>query len=180
MYRHSELLAWRYLFWILLFGVIAGDVGAAPFLKFTFAPQMDPREAILDSLDAGHRAEIHYEARIYRRTSGINRLFGDRLVAEEKVTYEARWDELNSRYIVVVDEEFERSFFLADDLIAFLLILDNHMIPLPRDLDDAIYLMCRAQVEPILLVPPLTLLAVVIPKFRMTTPWMRTAFERFE
>ena len=177
---NRELLMWRFLSWVVLLGIIAGNARAAPYLKFTFSPLLDPKEAIIESLDDGHRAEIRYEARIYRRTTGVNRLFGDRLIAEEMVTYEARWDELNSRYIVVVDEEFERSFFDADDLLAFLLILDNHIIRLPNDSSDAIYLMCRAQVEPILLVPPLTLLAVVIPKFRMTTPWMRTEFERFE
>ena len=171
---------WRHLSWVIVLCVIAPNARAAPYLKFTFAPQLDPKEAIVESLEAGHRAEVHYEARIYRRTTGLNRLFGDRLVAEEKVVYEARWDEFNSRYVVVVDEEFERSFTDADDLISFLLILDSHIISLPKESSDAIYLMCRAQIEPIRLVPPLTLLAVVVPKFRMSTPWRRTEFVRFE
>ena len=149
-------------------------------LEFSFFTDVDIADEILASLREGHRSEIHYEARIYKRTAGISQLMGDRLIAESSVLYEARWDELNERYIVLIDEEHEIGFEDPNRLTSFLLSLNKHRITLQDDPEGEIYLLCRAQIEPIRLVPPLTLMTFLLPKFRTTTPWGETEFTRID
>lgn len=160
--------------------IVSYPIGCVPALEYSFAPRLEVGDEILSSLEAGHRSEIHYEARVYRQSSGLGRLFGDRLIAEASVLYEARWDELNGLYVVVIDRLRERVFDDPLELLSFLLTLSEQRIELPDDSLQAVYLLCRAQIEPIRLVAPLTLLTFLMPRFRSTTSWTRTPFTRIE
>jgi len=160
--------------------LFASESYGVPLLEFTFDPELKQRDKIVESLGEGHSAEVQFQIRVYRRSTGLSRLFGDRLIAEQSVLYQARRDRLNDRYVVVVDGEVERSFGDSDELIDFLVVLNDHHISLPAAVDGEIYLLCRVQVEPIRLVPPLTLLTFVIPGFRITTPWLRTDYRRLQ
>lgn len=160
--------------------LFASESHGVPLLEFTFDPELEQGNEIVESLGEGHTAEVRFQIRVYRRSSGLSRLFGDRLIAEQSVLYQARRDRLNDRYVVVVDGELERSFANNDELIDFLVVLKDHQISLPAASAGDIYLLCRVQVEPIRLVPPLTLLTFVVPGFRTTTPWLRTDYRRLE
>ncbi len=164
---------------ILIVGA-AVSVRSQSVISFTFSPGFQTSASIIESLANGHRAEIRYEARVYRRTAGISRIFGDELVAEQSVTYDARWDELNRRYVVVIYSGRERSFEDSESLLRFLLVLEEYRMMVPKYGNGEIYLMCRAQIEPVRLVPPLTLMNFLVPRFRTKTPWRRTDFRRHE
>ena len=155
----------------------AGHVAQIEFSWFT---GVEIADEILASLEAGHRAEIHYEIRLYSKNVGIARLFGDRLVKETSLIYDARWDELNERYVVLIDDEHEVAFESPALCTEFLLSLRGYRIEIPEQYEKEMYLMCRAQIEPIRLVPPLTLMTFLVPKFRTRTPWTHVEYTRID
>lgn len=166
---------------VLFFALAAlSPIWSDAILEFSFSPGLDTADSILQSLAEGHRSDVHYEARVYRRITGVSRIFGDRLIAETTVEYQARWDELNKRYVVLIDSERERSFDSSDALLEFLLALNNHHIHVPEEDGEDLYLVCRAQIEPIHLVPPLTLMTFLMPRFRTTTPWVETGYRWYD
>jgi hypothetical protein len=163
-----------------LLSLVAVPVAAEIVLGFDYSVGDEFAPRILDSLGDGHRSEVIYETRVYRRNKGLAKLFGDRLIGETTTVYDARRDELNEWYVVTVDGMHEHTFVREEDLVRFFLTLSDRRIVLDEIGEGEIYLLCRSQIEPIKLVPPLTLMTFFIPELRITTPWKNTPYRRFE
>ncbi len=146
----------------------------------SFSPDEMPSDDVIESLEEGHRAEIRYELRVFREVAGIRKLFGDRLIAELYVLYEARKDPLNATYVVTVGDSRELVFDDRNRFLDFFFSLDGYRMEIPVTDTSALYVLGRAELEPMKLVPPLTLMPIVFPGFRTTTAWKRIPFREVE
>ncbi len=135
---------------------------------------------IIDSLVDGHRAEIRYEIRIYQAITGLKRIFGDRRIAEHEVVYVARWNALNQEFAVRVNGETEVVFEDTDSLIEFLLAVREQRVSVSSEFIEDLYILCRPWIQPIKLVPPLTLMILIRPEFRQILPWQEVPFRIVE
>jgi hypothetical protein len=55
-------------------------------------------------LEKGQQSIIEFETRIYSENHGIKALFGDYLIEEANFTYKGRWDPLQEKYEVTIDD----------------------------------------------------------------------------
>jgi len=162
---------------LLPFGLMAAGAENSAIV-FSFCVEDYPSSRIIESLREGHRSEVHYEFRILRRAKGLARLFGDKLIKKEETTYVARWDALDENYVVLVDESVERVFADAGSFLRFFLSVDSHRVSLPETLSDDDYLLCRWSIQPVKLVPPLTLMTLIKSDLQTISSWQRTPIER--
>lgn len=152
---------------------------AAPSrIEFTYTITNYPEDAIMESLMDGHRSEVRYEIRVYRKASGFRRLFGNRLIKQEETVYVARWDALDERYIVLIDGIREEWFESSQPFLRFFLSLSEYSMPVPSEMAENDYLVCRSRIQPIKLVPPLTLLTLIKPELLIVSPWSQITFEK--
>ena len=162
---------------LLLLGLL--DVGAqSSAIVFSFEAENYPGSEIVGSLLDGHRSEVHYEFRVLRKAKGLLKLFGDRLIKEEELLYVARWDAFDETFVVLVDESVERVFTNAGAFLDFFLSVDNYRMGLPGGFEDEDYLLCRWRIQPIKLVPPLTLMTLIKSDLQTISSWQQTEVER--
>ena len=158
---------------LLLLGLI--NLGAQDAeIKFSFGVDDYSKSQIIDSLRDGHRSEVLYEFRLLREARGIAKIFGDRLVKEAKVVYVARWDALDENFVVLIDDVLEKVFADAETFLTFFLSVENHTMRLSSGLNDGDYLICRWRLQPIKLVPPLTLMTLIKRDLQILSSWQRT------
>lgn len=144
-------------------------------LSYSYRAPEPPVERVVSSLLSGHRAEIIYQVRLYLPASGLERIVGDRLVAEREVSYTARWDAVNERFIVIAEDTQEVTFSDAHMFTEFFFRLTDYLeVDAPPQEDW--YMLCRCRIEPVKLVPPLTLLPLFTRNHRLHTPWERVDF----
>ncbi len=167
---------------VVLVSVCAGQAAYADtVIEFSYDTDFFSHKEVIESIEEGHRAEIRFELRAYRTVQGIRKLFGDRLVAESTVVYEARKDPLNGTYVVTVGNVRENVFENTSAFLEFFFSLENYRMLLPpveaENDTESLYVLCRAKLEPIKLVPPLTLMPVIIPGFRTVSSWERVSYQ---
>ncbi|MAG14133.1 MAG: hypothetical protein CMN78_06010 [Spirochaetales bacterium] len=168
----SKLSVRYYLFLLCITPLPAEEV----LIEFSYALADYNPGPIIESLVEGHRAEIRYQIRIYQELSGIGRLFGDRRVVEYDVVHVAWWNAINQEYIIRVDDDAEIVFGNAGGFMEHLFTLKNQRIAIPSESSDDLYVLCRPQIQPIKLVPPLTLMILLRPEYRQILPWRRVPF----
>lgn len=166
--RKSVLVA------ILLMSGLVGAVAQSTRITFNFSVENYPEVRIIESLLDGHRSEVRYEFRILRKARGVRKIFGDRLVKEEETSYVARWDALDQNFVVLMDGAAERVFENANSFLDFFLSVNNRVITIEETLTDDDYLVCRWRIQPVKLVPPLTLMTLVKSDLQTISNWERT------
>jgi hypothetical protein len=169
----------RYVPVIALF--LLGSTGVfaqSSSVLFSFKVEDYPESQILESLLNGHRSEVRYEFRIFRRARGLAKIFGDKLIKEEERLYIARWDALDESFVVLVDQSTELVFNDAPSFLDFFLSIDNRRMFIPEGLHEEDYLLCRWRIQPIKLVPPLTLMTFIKSDLQTISPWRRTVMEK--
>jgi len=164
---------------IVLF--LLGSIEAAaqnPTVVFSFTVDDYPESRIIESLMDGHRSEVRFEFRMLRKAKGFRKIFGDKLLAEEERVFVARWDAFDESFIVTVDETTEHIFSDAISFLNFFLSVNSHRMAVSESLLDDDYLMCRWRIQPIKLVPPLTLMTLVKSDLQTNSSWKQTVFEQ--
>ena len=156
--------------------VVAGLSAQDVHIEFSYVLEDYNPEQIIDSLVEGHRAEIRYQFRVYQTMTGLRGIFGDRRVADHIVTYVTRWNVFNHAYAVRINDDEEISFKEVGDLLQFLLNVRLQRIPVGARQKDRLYVLCRTQIQPIKLVPPLTLMILIKPEYRQILPWRPVPF----
>ncbi len=136
--------------------------------------QWDQAAATVESLQKGLEARIVYTVRLYQTAQGLVPFGGDRMIAQATVWQTALWDFLDSVYIVEskdggqtvchTTEELMASFFTARNVALYDFGVKKH---------TPLYVVARAQFEPVRLMPPLTLVNLVGAASAVTTPWTR-------
>ncbi len=143
------------------------------WIDFAFAVDDYPTDRIIESLVAGHRSEVLFEIRVLKKVTGFRRILGDVLVHQEKVTYVARWDALNELFVIKIDDTQEIAFEREGPFLAFFLSLADYRINIGQEFPSEGYLLCRSRIQPIKLVPPLTLMTLIRTDLQTISAWTR-------
>jgi hypothetical protein len=141
------------------------------WIDFVFTVEDYPTDRIVESLVAGHRSEVRYEIRLLKRVTGLRRILGDVLIHREEISYVARWDAMDELFVVQIDGTQERTFAEKEPFIAFFLSLTDHRIRPGQEIPPEGYLLCRSRIQPIKLVPPLTLMTLLRSDLQTISDW---------
>ena len=170
--RKAVLLA------ILLMPGLIDAVAQNTIISFDFAVKDYPESRVIDALLDGHRSEVRYDFRLLRKATGLRKILGDRLVTGEQTTYMARWDAFDESFVVLIDGAAERVFKDANSFLEFFLSVENRVMTIEESLTDEDYLLCRWRIQPVKLVPPLTLMTLVKSDLQTISSWQRTEMKK--
>ncbi|HUJ73383.1 MAG TPA: hypothetical protein VL359_00935 [bacterium] len=170
---------------VLLF-LVAAPVGAAASvltlravragntIVASVALRWDSADELVRSLLDGMESRIVFTVRLYQERSGILSLSGDRLLGQAVVIRRAYRDILTEQFIVAEDGAGAVAFDAAADLLAGFLTVPALSFPAPSPGARGIYVVARAELQPVLLMPPLTLVTLVGTAAAFVTPWQRS------
>ena len=160
-----------FIFLLLLSAIDAGAQNTE--ITFTYIVDEYPESRIIESLLNGHRSEIRYEFRLLRKAKGLGKILGDRLVKKAETAYIARWHALSENFVVLIDGVTEHFFSDAASFLQFFFSVEYTM-QLSNSLRDEDYLLCRSRIQPIKLVPPLTLMTLIKSDLQTISSWQQT------
>jgi hypothetical protein len=150
--------------------VTTRDTGGGLAARLSLA--WDRPEELLASLEDGLESRIVFSARLSERRPGVLALFGDRVVAQARVVRRAYRDILSQRFVIDEDGRDRRSFATVEALLAALFTVDDLRFPVP--VGPGASVAARVQVEPIRLMPPLSVVALA-GAVVFATPWVRSS-----
>jgi hypothetical protein len=135
-----------------------------------------PEREILESLRSGTRSEILFHVKIYREKTGAGAFLPDKLLAEYQILREASYRRQEESYLVSEGILFS-SFRDEDSLMQAFLTLRDFTIPASvlgeTDPEENVYILVRVRLSTVKLLPPLTILNLVLPESRLVSPWPR-------
>jgi hypothetical protein len=149
---------------------LSDGVGA---LKVGLAFTWDRAASLVDTQRSGLESRITFTVRLYQRRAGLFPLGRDRMIAEKVVVHSAFWDFLDERFVVEGPAGARTAYADGADLLAgFLAVRDLPLFEALRG-TRGLYVTARARLEPVRLMPPLTLVTLVGTAATLTTPWAR-------
>ena len=136
--------------------------------------QWTREEELVSSLRDGMEARIVFTLRVYQRRGGLLPLFRDRLLAETRVARSAFWDFLDRKFIVESDDGSRAAYTSSSELLTgFFSLRDFPVLQLPPRAGELRYVTARARLEPVRLMPPLTIVTLAGEAASYTTRWER-------
>ena len=130
---------------------------------------------LLSSLQDGLESRIVFTARLYEKRTGLQAIRGDHLLAQSSVVRRAYRDILTQQYVVVDETGARRNEYeTAVALLPGFLSVPSLLFPAPVSGTGRLYVTARAVLEPVLLMPPLTLVTLVGSAAAYATPWIRS------
>ena len=142
----------------------------------------DP-DLLFSNLSEGLTARLEYAVRVSHPRNPPLSLFGSRLLSEYRVIYYARWDPFRDRYTITTQDGGLFTFRDEDALWRFLFTLPHYRIPWHGIAASDAAAPPRYQVdtqvvyEPVVFVPGLSVLSVLLPHARQSSPWERDYLE---
>jgi hypothetical protein len=131
-------------------------------------------QELVSSLQQGMEARIIFTLRLYQRRKGFLPFLGDRLLKETQVARSAFWDFLDRKFVVESDDGSRVDYTTAPELLlGFFSLKDFPLAPLPPRAGESRYVTARARLEPVRLMPPLTIVTLAGAAASYTTPWER-------
>ena len=119
-------------------------------------------------------ARIVFTLRVYQRRTGLLPLFRDRLLSETRVARSAFWDFLDGKFIVESDDGSRASYTSSPELLmGFFSLMDYPVLRFPPSQGESRYVTARARLEPVRLMPPLTIVTLAGEAASYTTRWER-------
>ena len=151
-------------------GVTVRPDGIRADLSFHWNKEAD----LLSSLRDGMEARIVFTLRVYQKRSGFLPFFRDRLLGETRVARSAFWDFLDRKFVVESDDGTRAAYTNTQDLLRGFFSLSDFPVasPPPRP-GELRYVTARARLEPVRLMPPLTIVTLAGEAASYTTPWER-------
>jgi hypothetical protein len=136
------------------------------------------RQATLEALARGLRAEIVFQIRVYAPSRGLTAFLGDRLVSESTISRAARWDPFAELYVIQEDldgdqRELTRQADGQELLDAFFLLELDVPVPPPSRPGEAAYVTGRYRLTPIRLDGILGIVALFTDLGSRTSEWSR-------
>ena len=135
---------------------------------------------ILRSMEIGHRAEIEYRIKIYKKDNGLFSLFGDSLVRDISYSYIGKKDLINGQYNIVSREDGKKVYNSEKEFLEDFYILDNFRINLSGEKPGDYYILGKVNLKVIKLVPPFNLFSFIIPGIVESTDWIKADVFRIE
>jgi hypothetical protein len=131
-------------------------------------------QELVSSLQQGMEARIVFTLRLYQRRRGFIPFLGDKLLSETHVARSAFWDFLDRKFVVESDDGTRAAYATAPQLlVGFFSLKDFPLSPLPPRAGESRYVTARARLEPVRLMPPLTIVTLAGAAVSYTTPWER-------
>jgi hypothetical protein len=135
----------------------------------------DKPDELLTSLQDGLESRIVFTARLYEKRTGLLSIRGDRLLAQSSIVRRAHRDILTQQYIVVDDEGVPlQEYETPGALLPGFLNVPEIVFAGPLPEAGEMYVSARATLEPVRLMPPLTLVALIGTAAAYVTPWTRS------
>jgi hypothetical protein len=154
----------------LAVGTAATEGRVVAHLSFT----SDRPSDIVESLLGGLESRIVFTARLYQKRTGLfSFLWGDRLVVQATVVRRAYRDTLTHMFVVDEDGQPLLSYPTTDQLLTAFFTVTGISFRLPAAGRAGWYVAARAQVEPVRLMPPLTLITLA-GAAAYATAWVRS------
>lgn len=135
-------------------------------------------DKLIDSIQEGYTAEIRFQIRLYKKVTGLFRIFGDRMIAEYHPTFEARWDLFNNHFTIVDAEGRPHIYTSRERFLDHFLHLSDFPISFKIQKDDEYYILSNVRLNTMKLVPPLTLLAPLLRGRGESSSWVRKSLPR--
>ena len=143
------------------------------------APDVKKR-GIIKSMEIGHRAEIEYRIKIYRKEHKLLNLFGDKLVRDLSFSYIAKKDPFNEKYYIISEKEGKQEFTSEKEFLEKFYNLDRMKISLSSEKKGDYYAIGRVDLKVIKLIPPLNLFSFIIPGIVESSEWIKADRFRIE
>ena len=150
--------------------------GAVEYLDSHFAERgVSASQEVLASLWDGLRAEITFQLRLYRRSSGIFAFLGDRLLRERRVYQIASFDFYENRYKILKDNRITGEYTAeAEFLDAFFSLPEIDLGEIETGDGRDYYLLARVRMMPVKIIAPLNIITLFSTDAVFTTPWVES------
>ncbi len=152
--------------------VSADERGGALVASILF--RWDEPQELLASLQGGLESRLVFTVRLYEKRTGLLAFRGDRVLAQVTIVRTAYRDILTQTFVVEEEGQAPRSFPTSDALLAAFFSVSGLGFPPPLPAWGRAYVAARAQLEPVRLMPPLTLVTLA-GAAAYATPWVRSA-----
>jgi hypothetical protein len=130
-------------------------------------------QAVLASLWDGLRAEITFQLRLYRRSSGVFAFLGDRLLHERQVYQVASFDFYENRYKILRDDRITGEYAAETEFLdAFFSLPEIELGEISTGDGGDYYLLARVRMMPVKIIPPLNIITLFSTDTVFTTPWV--------
>ena len=151
-------------------GVTVRSDGIFASLSFLWNKETE----LVSSLRDGLESRIVFTLRVYQKRGGVLPFPGDKLLTETVLARSAFWDFLDGKFVVESDDGVRTAYASADDLLSgFFSLKDLPVYRGPTDSGRLRYVTARARLEPVRLMPPLTIVSIAGTAASYTTPWQR-------
>ena len=148
--------------------------GTVEYLDSNFAERgVSASQAVLASLWDGLRAEITFQLRLYRRSSGVFAFLGDRLLRERQVDQVALFDFYENRYKILRDNRITGEYAAETEFLdAFFSLPEIDLGEINTGDGGDYYLLARVRMMPVKIIPPLNIITLFSTDTVFTTPWV--------
>ena len=143
-------------------------------IRATVSFQWNKESELVSSVRDGMEARIVFTLRVYQKNAGFLPFLRDKLLKETRVARSAFWDFLDRKFVVESDDGTRSNYDSPSDLLSgFLSLRDFPLSRLPARPGEQRYVTARALLEPVRLMPPLTIVTLAGAAATYTTPWER-------
>ncbi len=143
-------------------------------IRASLAFHWNKENDLVTSLRDGMEARIVFTLRVYQKRSGFLPFPRDRVLVETTVARSAFWDFLDRTFVVESDDGTRRVFPSAPELLrGFFTLSDYPLLRTPPVPGELRYVTARARLEPVRLMPPLTIVTLAGAAASYTTAWER-------
>ena len=132
-----------------------------------------PEGELWESVDQGFQVEVLYTLRLYRKSTGLFRFLGDKIIEDAEAARIGEYDPFTGLYLI--HDTFSGGTLHSDDRESFfskLLRIEGIRFEIPRE-EASYYILAEARISPIKLKPPLTILSIFPKRNRHQTDWTR-------
>lgn len=130
-------------------------------------------QELLTTLKNGHTAEVTFNIRIFKKTKGLFKLFGDRMVSEFHPVHTARWDIFNDHFTMTKHNGTSHTYESVESFLSAFLTLQNFTIADSYEPPRHYYAAGSVLLNTMKLVPPLTILAPFLSLRQKSAGWRR-------
>jgi hypothetical protein len=130
-------------------------------------------QRVLASLGDGLRAEITFQLRLYKRSSGIFSFIGDRLLHEKRVQKIASFDFYENRYKIRKGYSVAGEYAAGEEFVeAFFSLPETELGEIEIEEGEDYYLLARVRMMPVKIIAPLNIITLFSSETVFTTPWV--------
>lgn len=133
----------------------------------------DETDAMFDYLGDGLKSEIVFEFRLYEQSEGFFSFLGDRLLLEKHSAHTAHFDMYSGKYVIVDGEGEQREYVSRQSFLHEFFAISDYVLSEAFHRIAHCYILARIRLNPVKLVPPLSVIALFFETGSVTSQWHR-------